>query len=379
MSTVYHTGQAKHNRSASPVYIFCFEGYGRGCNPGPFDVYLWRCSKTKIRIDNGHRKPESRDRGTQIMDTIDQIKDYLQTGSLNSLVQAAATLIIGLIVIKIILKLTRRALNRSSVDSVLYTFIVNCVKIICLILLLMTVLSILGFPTSSFLTILAAASAAVALAVKDSLGNFVGGLLILVSKPFSKGDLIESNNMIGKVQEINLLYSRLVTFDNRIISVPNSALANSTLINHSAAGIRRVDLKVGVGYEADPDRVTGILRKALERSEYLLSEPKPVIGISDYGDSAVVYDAFGWCGAEDYFNARYDFYKQIKIELERENLDIPYSQIVVHTVEKPDPERRDVDGEEKDISVCDGEVTDAERKKSARTDGSDIGGTRGTV
>ena len=264
------------------------------------------------------------------MNTIDQIQDFVETSSLNRLVQIVVAVIIGLVLIKIILMLTRRALDRSKIDSVLYTFIINCIKVACLVLLIMSVLNIAGFPTSTFLTVLAAAGAAVALAIKDSLSHFAGGLLILVSKPFSKGDWIESNGISGRVQEINLLYSKLITFDNRIIYMPNSILANNTLINNSGTDLRRIDLKVGVGYDADPEKVKAVVRGALEQSVYFLQKPEPLIGIASYGDSEVLYDVFGWCRTEDYFNAKYDFYELIKNALEREMIDIPYTQIVLH-------------------------------------------------
>lgn len=267
------------------------------------------------------------------MDIFRQFQNFMENSSLSRLIQIAAALVIGLVMIKIVLIFTRRVLNRSPIDSVLYTFIINCVKIASLVLLAITLLSLAGVPTSSFLTVLAAAGAAVALAVKESLSHFAGGLLILVNKPFSKGDLIECSGVTGKVQEINLLSSKLVTFDNRIIYVPNSILANTTLINYSGADVRRIDLKVGIGYDAEPERVIAVLRQALESSEYFLREPEPLIGISDYGASDVVYDAFGWCKTEDYFPARYDFYQRIKAALDRENLDIPYTQIVLHQAE----------------------------------------------
>ena len=264
------------------------------------------------------------------MNIFEEIKSIMETNSLNRLVQIIAAVFVGLILIKIILMLTRRALNRSKIDSVLYTFIINCIKVACLVLLAISVLNIAGFPTSTFLTVLAAAGAAVALAVKDSLSHFAGGLLILVSKPFSKGDWIESNGVNGRVQEINLLYSKVITFDNRIISIPNSILANNTLINHSGTDLRRIDLKVGIGYDADPEMVKAVLRGAMEQSSYFLRKPEPVIGISNFGDSDVVYDVFGWYRTEDYIIARYDFYELIKNALAREMIDIPYTQIVLH-------------------------------------------------
>ena len=264
------------------------------------------------------------------MEGLRQFEDMLDNYRIGTLIEMAIVLLIGLILIKILLVITRRMLTRSMIDSVLYTFILNCVKVACLIILVITVLSVAGIPTSTFITVLAAAGAAIALAVQDSLSNFAGGLLILLSKPFVRGDLIESGGITGKVQEINLLYSRLVTYDNKIICMPNSALANNTLINYFGADLRRIDVKVGVSYQSDIDKVKSVIMQVIENTEILLSEPKPMVGVSDLADSAVIYDAFTWCRSDDYFQARYSLYENLKKAFDREGIEIPYPQIVLH-------------------------------------------------
>ena len=265
------------------------------------------------------------------MDRVRAMEDLLDNNWLGLLMEIIAVLIIGLVLIKILLVVTRRMLTRSVIDSVLYTFILNCVKVACLIVLVITVLSIAGIPTSTFITVLAAAGAAVALAVQGSLSNFAGGLLILFSKPFVRGDLIESGGITGKVQEINLLYSKLITYDNKIICMPNSTLANNTLINYFGADLRRIDAKVGVSYEADVEKVKSVIMQVARESELLLEEPKPLIGVSEFGDSAVIFDAYVWCRSDDYFSARYSLYENLKKAFDREGIEIPYPQAVLHT------------------------------------------------
>ena len=274
------------------------------------------------------------------MDILHQFQDFVDNSSAGVLVQAVVVLLIGLIAIKILLRVTRKVLARTLIDSALYTFIVNTIKVISLAILIVTVLSLLGIPTSTFVTVIAAVGAAVALAVQDSLSNFAGGLLIMISKPFVRGDLIESGGIMGKVQEIDLLYSKLITYDNKIICMPNSVLANNTLINYFGQELRRIDLKVGVSYEADIDHVKTVIRQVIESSDLLLTEPAPMIGVSDFADSGIIYDAFAWCRSEQFFDAKFGFYENLKKAFDREGIEIPYPQVVVHRVGNDKTEER---------------------------------------
>ena len=164
------------------------------------------------------------------MEVWNTIVNAFKNENFGTLLQAAAIFCIGLIIIKIIMVATRHMLSRSRIDSVLYSFVQNSIKVLCLMILIITVLGYVGVPTSTFVTVIAAAGAAIALAIKDTLGNFAGGLLIILNKPFSKGDFIECSGVTGKVQQIDLMYSRLQTFDNKLISMPNAILANSFLV-----------------------------------------------------------------------------------------------------------------------------------------------------
>lgn len=266
------------------------------------------------------------------MEILGQILKAFEDDNFGSLLQAAAAFVIGLVIIKIILITVRKVLARSAIDSVLYKFIINSIKIICFIVLILTVLNWVGVPTSTLVTVIAAAGAAIALAVKDSLSNFAGGLLIMVNKPFSQGDYIEVdiNDITGKVQEIDLLYSKLITFDNKIISIPNSILANNAVTNYSGADARRIDIQVGAGYDCDIDKVKSVIRKVIDGSDYFHRDPEPVIGVSEYADSAVIYDTFVWCDTDIYYDARYYLLENIKKSFDSEGIDIPYPQIVVH-------------------------------------------------
>ncbi len=254
------------------------------------------------------------------------------TGNKHALlfITVCAMIIIGLVCIKVVLTILTKALDRSNLDPVLHDFIINIVKVLCLVILILTVLGKIGVPTSTFVTVLAACGAAVALALQESLGNFAGGILILLSKPFSRGDLIKSNDVEGRVQSINLLYSTLRTDDNEMISIPNGQLANNTIINYSSEDRRRVSVNVGISYSADIETAREKIKEAVSASENFLSDTEAFIGVSGLDDSSVELVVIAWCRTDFYLKAGYELREIIKEALDGAGVEIPYPQIVVH-------------------------------------------------
>ncbi len=253
-----------------------------------------------------------------------------------NILMAAVVLVIGLIVIKILLTAVRKVLVRSSIDSVLYVFIINCVKIISLIILIIMIFDELGVPTTSFVTLVAALGAAVALSVQESLSNFAGGLLIMVSKPFSRGDLIEVDGVTGRVREINLLHSTLVALDNRVMIIPNGTLANNTIVNFSKEEFRRVDVKIGVDYRCSQETARSAMEDAVKACPQYFADPyRPsCIEIASFDESQVTYDVLVWCRTEDYFDAKYELLESIQREFKRHNISMPYPQMTVHFADR---------------------------------------------
>ena len=264
------------------------------------------------------------------MDILKLIDDFMNSKLVSQIVGSIIILILGLIAIKIVERVLRKGLKRSKLDGVLHTFIINTAKVILYIVLLVTVLGQLGVKTTTFITMLGACGAAIALALKDSLSNFAGGILIIVNKPFVKGDLIDACGVSGKVEKIDLLYSTLITGDNKVISIPNGSLAADVVVNYSEANLRRIDCKFGIGYDADIAQAKSIIASIIEKSPLLLSDPEPVIGVTNHGDNAVELDVFVWCKTDDYHPARYGLYEDVKNAFDANGVSIPYPQVVVH-------------------------------------------------
>lgn len=245
---------------------------------------------------------------------------------------AVVILVVGLILIRIIMKIIRRALTRTSLDGAIYTFILSAVKIVLYVVLVVVLLTELKVPTAPLVTVLGACGAAVALALKDSLGNIAGGLLILVNQPFKKGDVIDAVGINGMVENIDLFVTTLKTFDNKVITVPNGTLNTSVIVNYSSEPIRRVDCKFGISYDSDLARAMEILAAVAESDPDIYKEPAPFIGVASHQDSAVLLDLKVWCLTEKYYDVQYYLMEQVKLAFDEADISIPYPQMDVHVV-----------------------------------------------
>ncbi len=233
---------------------------------------------------------------------------------------ALLMLIAGGVAVRITLNITRKALHRSSVDEVLYSFILNCIKVLMWIVILATILGYIGVPLSAFLAIVGSAGIAVALALKDSLANFAGGIIILLSKHFKKGDYIEDLNVAGEIQKIDLLFCTLKTPDNKTITIPNGKLANSTVINYSREELRRVDLMFSINFDNDVRLVKEILERVARSDSRILQEPPYIIGMSSQKEGLLELDMKVWCRQEVYFDVKYHVQEQVQEEFIREGI-----------------------------------------------------------
>ncbi len=244
----------------------------------------------------------------------------------------AATLVAGWIVIRILLRIEKKALERSKLDEVLHLFILKGTKIALWIILIIALLPRIGISPASLVAVLGAGGAAIALALKDSLGNVAGGIIILMTKPFSRGDTIEIGEITGVVDNIDLLTTQLHTFDNKLITVPNGTVTNSVLINYSGADMRRVDCVFGISYKADIGQAKAILAGIAASHPQILTEPEPLIGVSSHGDNAIKLDLKVWCSTESYYDVKYYLEEKVKIAFDEAGIDIPYPQMDVHII-----------------------------------------------
>lgn len=236
----------------------------------------------------------------------------------------------GVLITAVICKILRRTLMKSSsVDSAIATFIVNAVKVICIIILLAVVLDQFGIKTSTFVAVLGAIGAAAVLALRDTLANLVGGIVIVITQPFGAGDLIEIDGNRGTVQEINLFTTILKTPDYRTISVPNGKISTSSVYNETERNIRGCDCTVRIPYDADIKTVKEILRNVCEADDIILKEPKPWIGVIRHDESCLIMEINAYCLTENLLEARDYLNETVKTAFDVAGIKIPYPQMNV--------------------------------------------------
>ena len=237
---------------------------------------------------------------------------------------------IGWKVINKTLKRIRRILESKNADPTITRFLDNVMNVTLKTVLIIIILQYIGVNLTVLTTIVASAGVALSLALKGSLANLAGGVIILVARPFNVGDFIETTEHSGVVEKISIFYTYLVTFDNKQILIPNGILTDSSIVNYSSKEIRRVDLTFSVSYEEDVIRVKNVLINILKNNELVLEEPEFFVGISMHGDSAINFIVKAWCKTEDYWTVYYDLLETVKIKFDEEGISIPYPQMDLH-------------------------------------------------
>jgi small conductance mechanosensitive channel len=230
----------------------------------------------------------------------------------------------GIWVIKTILKVLRKSLEKGDYDISLKKFLLNLTNWALKIVLIIVVLGTLGVETTSFAAILAAAGLAIGLALQGSLANFAGGVLIMLFKPMKIGDLIEAQGEIGVVKEIEIFTTRLIGLSNKEIIIPNGALSNGNIINYTTQGTRRVDLVFGVSYDADIKQAKDLLINLLLSHPKILKEPVPSVNVIELADSSVNFAVRPWCKSDDYWAVYFEITESAKEALDAAGIEIPY-------------------------------------------------------
>ena len=238
--------------------------------------------------------------------------------------------IIGGWIIKKLLKTTRAIMAKGNYDESLQKFLSNLLGWSLKIVLIIVVLGTIGVETTSFAAILAAAGLAIGLALQGSLGNFAGGVLIMIFKPFKIGDLIEAQGEIGVVKEIEIFTTKLTGLSNKEIIIPNGSLSNGNIVNYTTEGTRRVDLTIGVSYDADIKKTKEILMGILTSHPKVLQDPAPTVNVSELADSSVNFAVRPWSNSADYWDVYFGITEDAKIALDKAGIEIPYPQVVVH-------------------------------------------------
>ncbi|MDT0607209.1 mechanosensitive ion channel family protein [Croceitalea rosinachiae] len=232
--------------------------------------------------------------------------------------------IIGSWIIKKLVGVLRKVMAKGSYDQSLQKFLMNLVSWALKIFLIITVISTLGVETTSLAAVIAAAGLAVGLALQGSLSNFAGGVLIMIFKPYRIGDLIEAQGELGSVKEIEIFTTKLVSPENKLIIVPNGAMANGNIVNYTAEGKIRVDAVIGVAYEEDIKKVKEVLLDVLTSNPKVLKDPEPSVNVLELADSSVNFAVRPFSKPEDYWDVYFATYEKCKLALDKAGIEIPY-------------------------------------------------------
>lgn len=243
---------------------------------------------------------------------------------------------IGAKIIKWIRKILRISMEKGGVDKGVRQFVDSLVKFALYAILIFSIGSKFGLDTTSVAAALASCGVAIGLALQGSLSNFAGGVLILVLKPFVVGDYIVEDNKgrEGTVKEIQLFYTKLLTVDNKTVIIPNGTLANTSLTNVTAQDKRRLDLSVGISYDADLKKAKELIEGLFRADEDILKEEGINVFVDNLGDSSVVIGARGWVKKDAYWTTKWRLTENIKLTLDENGIEIPFNQVVVHVKEQ---------------------------------------------
>ena len=275
--------------------------------------------------------------GMDVKTVADQLVDKLvefATTTGFKLLAVILIVIIGMKAIKWMKKWIRTSEKLDKIDSSLRSFAVSFLSVVGYALLFVTALMILGVPATSFVAVLTTCAAAIGLALQGSLSNFAGGIMILLFKPFKVGDYIEAAGESGVVSEISVVYTEILTLDNKRITIPNGTLTNSVIENYSSEELRRVDLTFNTSYDCDVETVKRVIKKVIDSNPMALKNPEPFIRLSAHNDSALTYTVRIWCKNADYWDVNFDTIENVKKAFDENGIKIPYNQLDVHVNNK---------------------------------------------
>lgn len=254
-----------------------------------------------------------------------------------SLLQAAVLvclLVACVAIIKILLKLADKAMDRAGMDRGVHTFLASGLKVVLWLVALCVLLGYLGVPMTSLVALLSVLGLAVSLAVQGTLSNLAGGIMLLTARPFSAGDFVEAGGVSGTVKEVGLVYTKLNTVDNKVVYVPNGDISAKTIINYTAEDKRQVELKFSVSYDAPVERVKEAIAGAIAAHPLTMKDAAPLIRVNAYGESTVEYLVRCWCATGDYWQVYFDLNERVKERFDAAGVEMTYPHINVHMTEK---------------------------------------------
>jgi small conductance mechanosensitive channel len=283
--------------------------------------------QTKLKIKKPHRICAMFDFTQE--DMTKYLDDYMLPFAIN-LAMAIVIYVIGKVVVKILVSAFGKLLAKSKYDEMLINFLKSIVNAVLMLFVIIAALNELGINTTSLAAILAAAGLAIGLSLQSSLQNFAAGVMLLVFRPFKKGDFVDAGGVAGSIKSIGVFSTIMNTPDNKEIIVPNGNIYGGNIINFSAKDTRRVDMTFGIGYGDDLLLAKKLLEEMVAADERILAEPAALVAVSELGDSSVNFVVRPWVNSADYWSVMFDFTEKVKLRFDSEGISIPFPQMDVH-------------------------------------------------
>ncbi|MFT5335152.1 MAG: small conductance mechanosensitive channel [Halioglobus sp.] len=237
---------------------------------------------------------------------------------------------VGRIAVGIVTSIVGKLMKKREMDVMLARFLTSILRWVLLLFVVIAALSQLGIDTTSLIALLGAAGLAIGLSLQSSLSNFAAGVMIIVFRPFNKGDFVEVSGASGVIDNINIFTTTMTTTDNKEVIIPNGAILQSNITNYSARDTRRVDMVFGISYDDDLRKAKQILQDIIAADDRVLAEPAPVIALSELADSSVNFIVRPWAKSEDYWAVKWDTTETVKLKFDEAGISIPYPQMDVH-------------------------------------------------
>ncbi len=264
-----------------------------------------------------------------IVSTFSNWLDSLGAFALENLLPAVIIAALGILVIQLLRKTVSKILEKSKLEKAAHSLIKSVIAVVCYVLLALMVASRLGIDVTGVVALASVLTLAVSLALQNILANVIGGFTLLYTKPFSSGDFVEIAGQSGTVQEIGLSYTKLTIADNKVVSIPNSAVVAAEIVNYTVAGTRRVDVVISASYDTPVELVLETLKEA-GRLPTVLSDIAPFAAVKNYGESSIEYVLQLWCASSDYWTTLFDAQRIIKAVFDAKGIEMTYPHLNVH-------------------------------------------------
>ena len=260
---------------------------------------------------------------------MDKVKEWFSAVALENILPMVIVAVIGLLVIRLVIVIVKRTLQKTRLEKAAHSLILSVVRAVLYVLLCLIVASGLGIDVTGVVALASVLTLAISLSVQNALTNVIGGFTLLSTHPFSSGDYVETAGQAGTVQEIGMIYTKLATPDNKLISIPNSAVVAAQIVNYSTMDTRRVEITVSASYDAPPQKVLDALVLA-GTVDHVLVEPAPAAVVTGYGESAIGYSLRLWVKTQDYWDVYFLVNRRVKEIFDEQQIQMTYPHLNVH-------------------------------------------------